>query len=184
MHTFGGKAHTLKSYSENDIKSLKIIYDELEKIYIPTVFNNEGVIPRRFHSNRTGTATQKNARQTSFGLITYRGKKQESCNTKKNPHILPLFKDFIDLHYPSFVFNTVYVNKNTVCKKHLDSRNVGESLLVGFGNYKDGYTVLHTDDGEEVKVDIQESSLFFDGSKIMHSSEPFTGTRYSLVFFI
>jgi len=168
--------------SQDDKNNLKIIYDALEKINIPTVFTNVGVIPRRHHSNRTGTFNQKNARQTSFGLVTFRGKKQESVNTKKNPHILPLFKNFIDSHIPDFTFSTVYVNKNTVAKQHLDSKNSGESLLVGFGAYTDGETVLHIN-GEETKFNIQESSLVFDGSKISHSSEQFTGTRYSLVFF-
>jgi hypothetical protein len=169
--------------SSSDKNNLKIIYDALEKINIPTVFTNVGVIPRRHHSIRTGTSNQRNARQTSFGLITFRGKKQESCNTKKHPHILPLFKTFIDLHNPSFTFSTVYVNKNTVAKQHLDKKNSGESLLVGFGDYTDGETVLILTELQEEKFNIQESSLIFDGSKIIHSSEPFTGTRYSLVFF-
>ncbi len=168
--------------SEDDKKNLKEIYDALQKITIPTVFTNIGVIPRRHHSIRTGTSNQKNARQTSFGLVTYRGKKQESCNTKKYPHILPLFKNFIDLHNPSFNFNNVYVNKNTIAKQHKDKKNSGESLLIGFGDYIEGSTVLHIN-GKESKFNIQESSIIFDGSKILHSSEPFKGTRYSLVFF-
>jgi hypothetical protein len=168
--------------SEIDKQNLKLIYDALEKINIPTVFTNEGVIPRRYHANRTGTASQKNARQTSFGIITYRGKKQESCLTKKHPHMLLLFKKFIDLHSPNFIFSTVYVNKNTVAKPHLDQRNTGESLLVGFGDYTDGKTILYMDDGEK-HFNISFASLIFDGSKILHGSEPFTGTRYSLVFF-
>jgi len=168
--------------SEDDKNNLKEIYDALQKINIPTVFTNIGVIPRRHHSLRTGTTNQRNARQTSFGLTTYRGEKQESHNTKKHPHILPLFKKFIDLHYPNFNFSTVYVNKNIICQKHKDKKNSGESLLIGFGDYTEGSTVLHIN-GEESKFNIQESSIIFDGSKIIHSSEPFKGTRYSLVFF-
>ncbi len=168
--------------SDEDKNNLKEIYDALQKINIPTVFTNIGVIPRRHHSNRTGTFNQRNARQTSFGLTTYMGKKQDSVNTKKHPHILPLFKTFIDLHIPDFTFSTVYVNKNTISKQHLDKKNSGESLLIGFGDYIEGSTVLHIN-GEESKFNIQESSIIFDGSKIIHSSEPFEGTRYSLVFF-
>jgi hypothetical protein len=178
-------AVTSTKLSSSDKNNLKIIYDALEKINIPTVFTNVGVIPRRHHSNRTGTFNQRNARQTSFGLTTYMGKRQDSVNTKKYPHILPLFKNFIDLHIPNFTFSTVYVNKNTVAKQHLDKKNSGESLLVGFYDYIGGETVLHNigETGDKVKFNIQESSIIFDGSKIVHSSEPFTGTRYSLVFF-
>ena len=41
--------------SESDLQNLNDIFNELEKINIPTVFTNEGVIPRRYHANRTGT---------------------------------------------------------------------------------------------------------------------------------
>jgi hypothetical protein len=46
---------------------------------------------------------------------------------------MPLFKEFIKSHYPTFEFKSVYVNRNTISKKHLYSKNTGESLLVGFG---------------------------------------------------
>lgn len=167
---------------DTDLDNLKIIFDELEKINIPTVFTNVDIIPRRFHANRTGTANQKNARQCSFGLTTYRGKRIESKFSKKYPHMMLLFKKFIDFHQPGFKFNSVYINLNTICKKHLDSRNIKESLLVGFGNYTGGDTVLVLD-GMEKYFNISKSSIIFDGSKIVHSSEPFTGKRYSLVFF-
>ena len=91
---------------------------------------------------------------------------------------MPLFEIFIKSHHPEFKFTSVYVNRNTVCKQHLDSRNVGESLLVGFGDYTGGETFLL-----ELQFDISKKSLIFNGSKIPHGSEPFIGTRYSLVFF-
>ena len=167
--------------SETDLHNLKNIFIELEKITLPTVFTNVDTIPRRFHANRTGTFNQKNARQTCFGITTYRGQKRESKYTKKYPQIMPLFEIFIKSHHPEFKFTSVYVNRNTVCKQHLDSRNVGESLLVGFGDYTGGETFLLST--EELKFDISKKSLIFNGSKIPHGSEPFIGTRYSLVFF-
>lgn len=96
---------------------------------------------------------------------------------------MPLFREFIDSHYPEFKFESVYVNRNTVAKKHLDSKNTGESLIVGFGNYTGGKTVLYTSDGKEKKFSIKSHSLMFNGSEIEHASEPFEGTRYSLIFF-
>ena len=82
-----------------------------------------------------------------------------------------------------------YYNKNTKkiiccgmeCKKHIDSKNVGESLLVGFGDYTGGETSIYLD--KEHVFDIQNNSLIFNGSEIEHRSLPFKGTRYSLVFF-
>ena len=94
---------------------------------------------------------------------------------------MELFKKFIDSHYPEFEFDSVYVNKNVKCKKHLDSKNVGTSLLVGFGDYLGGESVLYINNEAE-KMNIQICSVIFNGSKIEHESLPFTGTRYSLVF--
>ena len=76
----------------------------------------------------------------------------------------------------------MYVNKNTVCKEHLDSKNVGESLLVGLGPYTAGRTILYIDDKPKY-FHIKTNSLIFNGSEILHKSEPVKGTRYSLVFF-
>ena len=70
--------------------------------------------------------------------------------TKKYPHIMPLFKKFIDSHSPDFEFSSVYVNKNVKCKKHFDSKNVGVSILVGCGNYTGGNTNIY-DKGKKIQ---------------------------------
>jgi hypothetical protein len=165
--------------SEQDKKILDEIYEELEKIRIPTTYQSVG---GQGHSVRTGTISQKCARQTSFGYTNYQGKKQLSSYTKKYPYMMKLFKKFIKSHYSGFKFQSVYVNRNTICKKHLDSSNVGESLLVGFGPYTQGKTVLYLNTGP-LRIDIKTNSVLFNGSEIPHKSEPFNGTRYSLVFY-
>jgi hypothetical protein len=151
--------------SEEDKEILEEIYEELEEITLPTTFSN---YKGKHHAVKTGVTKQKQARQTCFGLVKYKGKLTESQYAQKYPEMLELFKEFIDSHYPGFKFNSVYVNKNVVCKKHLDSKNVGESLLVGY---------------KERKFHIKSQSLIFNGSEIEHKSLPFKGTRYSLVFF-
>ena len=172
---------TTLSLEDKDI--LKYIYDELEQINIPTTYCRKGV-KGHHHSEKTGTTTQKEARQTAFGLTTYQGKKKKSKSTIKYPHIMPLFKKFIKSHYPEFKFKSVYVNRNTVSKKHLDSKNTGESLLVGFGNYTGGKTVIYNTEGKDPKkFNIKTHSLIFNGSELFHKSEHFKGIRYSLVFF-
>lgn len=167
--------------SADDKKILSEIYDELEEIILPTSYSSKG-IKGHHHSVKTGTTNQKEARQVCFGKVKYKGTIQQSSYTKKYPYMMGLFKKFMNLHYESFKFRSVYVNKNTVCKEHLDSKNVGESLLVGFGKYTGGQTVLYIDDKPK-SFHIKTNSLIFNGSEIPHKSEPFKGTRYSLVFF-
>jgi hypothetical protein len=164
-----------------DKEILSEIYDDLEEIILPTSYSSKG-IKGHHHSVKTGTTNQKDARQVCFGKVKYKGTIQESSYYKKYPHMMSLFKKFINSHYPSFKFRSVYVNKNTVCKEHLDSKNVGESLLVGFGKYTGGQTILCSDDKPK-SFHIKTNSLIFNGSEIPHKSEPFKGTRYSLVFF-
>ena len=160
-----------------DKEILKEIYNELEKIRIPTTYNGG-----TYHSVKTGTTGQKDARQACFGRVKYKGKIQTSSYSKKYPYMMTLFKKFIDSHYSQFKFRSVYVNKNTICKEHLDSKNVGESLLVGLGSYTGGRTTLYIDD-KPLCFHIKSNSLIFNGSEIPHKSESFKGTRYSLVFF-
>jgi len=169
--------------SLEDKDKLQEIYEELEEINIQTTYSGIG-IKGHHHAEKTGTTSQKGARQTAFGLTTYQGKKKESVSTIKYPHIMPLFKEFIKIHYPSFKFSSVYVNKNTICKKHLDSKNVSETLLVGLGSYIGGETVVYDKEGKNPKkFNIKTHSLIFNGSELLHESEPFQGIRYSLVFF-
>ena len=164
--------------TENDKSILSKIYNDLEKITIPTTFRNKDINKGHYHAERTGTSDQIGARQTCFGITKWQGKDRQSKSSKKNPHMMSLFKEFIDSHFPEFEFKSVYVNKNTVCKPHLDSKNTGESLLVGFGGYTGGETTI----GEQ-SFDISKESILFNGSNMVHNSEPFEGTRYSLVFF-
>ena len=159
--------------SESDLQNLNDIYHLLSNIHIPTTFKSNEKHGAN-HSKKTGTTDQRGARQTLFKI--------GSKSAIRYPEIFDKFRSFIEVHVPDFKFESVYVNKNTICKKHLDSGNGGKTLLVGFGDYTGGDTVLVIDCVEK-HFNISKSSIIFDGSKIVHSSEPFNGTRYSLVFF-
>jgi len=168
--------------SIEDKEILDDIYDELEEITLPLSYRKGGKKDTQGHRVRTGACSQKQARQACFGNTNFQGKKQVSSLTKKYPYMMDLFDEFIDNHFPEFEYDSVYVNKNVKCKKHLDSSNVGESLLVGLGEYTGGESILYINNKER-KFNIKNYSLIFNGSEIEHKSLPFHGTRYSLVFF-
>jgi len=171
--------HKLTKLSNKDSKILSDIYNALEKILLPTTYQKTG---GQGHQVRTGATKQKGARQALFGIRNFRKGKQYSKYYRTYPHIIKLFNEFISSHYPDFKFDSVYVNKNVVCKKHLDSNNVGKSILVGLGPYTKGRLILYIN-GKEKKFHIKSQSIMFNGSEIEHRSETFNGTRYSLVFF-
>jgi len=157
------------------------IAKEIDRCKISTTFGTA-----RHHSVKTGTTDQKGARQDVVGIVGSGGEERASIRHQKNPQLMRMFRKFMKMHQPELKFRTVYININTMCKPHLD-RNEGESLIIGFGNYKRGQTNLFSmnKDGSMKKTpyDISQNSLTFDGSKIIHSSSDFSGDRYSLVFF-
>jgi tRNA U38,U39,U40 pseudouridine synthase TruA len=73
------------------------------------------------------------------------------------------------------------VNCNAQFKPHVDSgRGAGQSLsmIVGLGNYVGGDLVVEGD-----QYDIRYKPLEFDGWKLRHWTLPFSGERFSLVWF-
>lgn len=85
---------------------------------------------------------------------------------------------------PDFKWTTIQFNSNQKSKKHKDKNNIGESYIIGLGDYEGGrLKVWHNDNEEPEYVDIKNKFYKFDGAKKYHETEDFTGTRLSLVFF-
>eukprot|EP00946_MAST-07B_sp_MAST-7B-sp1_P003481 g3481.t1 len=75
----------------------------------------------------------------------------------------------------------VAVNCNATFKPHCDSgagQGQGLSLIVGLGDYLGGELIV-----EGVPHDIRYNPIEFDGWNERHWTRPFTGERYSLVWF-
>jgi len=77
-----------------------------------------------------------------------------------------------------FRFTTVQVNYNYKTKTHIDKNNVGDSVIVGLGDYKGGDLLV-----EDKAYNIKYHPLQFNGAEMEHGTAPYTGNRYSLVFF-
>jgi hypothetical protein len=98
------------------------------------------------------------------------------------PYLTKLLMDFGKKYITDLSWNAITVNQNYVAKKHKDKRNVGESLLVAFGDYTGGQLKIHEGDLSGTH-DVRHKPLITDFSKVYHSVEPFEGTRFSLVFY-
>jgi len=98
-----------------------------------------------------------------------------------------LFKNTVDFfrnHYPQeFKFSTIQYNHNNQCSKHIDGSNVGESVIIAFGDYTGGRLIIYDENDNPTYHDIKNKFLRFNGSELYHETEAFTGTRTSLVFF-
>lgn len=76
-----------------------------------------------------------------------------------------------------FKYDAMTVNQNNVCPPHKDKGNLGASMIVSGGDYEGGSFVL---EGEPIET--KYTPLVFDGHR-EHWNEPFTGFRWSIVFF-
>jgi len=97
---------------------------------------------------------------------------------KENPHIYPVIRDFINKYAPDFDFNAGYINKNVQMIPHKDKNNVDTSVIFGVGDYTGGDLVV---EGE--KYDIKYKLLEFDGKRMEHWVDFFTGDRFSIIIY-
>ncbi len=126
-----------------------------------------------------------------INLIPYwakkKGKKQDLSVRTKDPKFTNLYKNSIELlklKDPEFKFTTIQYNKNQRAAKHKDGRNVGESYIIGLGNYTGGELMIWDEnDKNPVKHDVRNKFLKFNGSERFHETQPFKGERYTLVYF-
>ncbi len=101
----------------------------------------------------------------------------------EHPELKPIIQQFCDLHCPERItVDQIQINKNWWSPAHFDSGNVGESYIVGLGDYTGGETCVDYKTHIE-KYNIKNTFVKFDGSKYLHWTNKFSGNRYSLVFY-
>ncbi len=71
----------------------------------------------------------------------------------------------------------IQVNKNFKCPPHKDSKNNGESLLMGLGDYIGGETYIEG----RGDYNIRYNPVFFNGAELEHEVHSFYGLRHSVV---
>ncbi len=143
------------------------LYYELQNITIPI---------KRGRNNRRGFPTH---RAMSLGIIKKRfsGKIELSAASLKYPSIYEkinaIGKSF------NFPFTSIHLNNNVVCPRHKDEFNVGDSLIVSFGEYTGGSLIV-----DEKPVDTFKKPVIFNGSLLEHyNTNDLVGNKYSIVFF-
>ena len=169
-------------YIKNNIIQLpKIDPSELSLLYC--MLENISIYPKGIKNNRRGFPMGH--RSATFGYVRAR------YATRKNGNIYDLstysikypdiYKELLRIGniFCPFKFDAIHVNKNVVCPPHLDSKNVGKSMLLSFGDYTGCNIII---EGEKYNSDC--NPIIFDGSKLEHwNTDDLEGTKYSLVFF-
>ena len=132
-------------------------------------------LPNNFYRKQSGVG-----RSQCFGIVKSRsGSYVGSRMNFQRPEVLAeLYKVAAAILPPDFRYLSIQVNDNYETAPHKDKGNFGESAIIGFGNYTGGELVV-----EDHIVNINHQLCFFDGSLYTHSTRPFQGQRFSLVFF-
>jgi len=149
---------------------INIIHDMLESISIPI---KSGISSRRgFNYHRA----------FAFGIIKQRfGRKV--TNSRFDSLYPELYKELKHLANRYGNFTSIYVNHNVVCPKHIDTLNIGESVIVSFGDYTNCNLCININ-GTTHTVDTNLQPVQFDASKYEHwNTTDLTGNKYSIVFY-
>lgn len=121
-------------------------------------------------------------RSQAFGVVGRRSLPPDYsrlCWTRSKlySHLIDFADKYVDISY-----NAITVNQNYKSNPHKDKHNIGNSLLVSFGDFTGGDLKIHETDLSG-NHDIKHKPMIADFSKMLHSTEDWSGNRYSLVFY-
>jgi hypothetical protein len=108
-----------------------------------------------------------------------------AANNEKYPEVWAAARKLARTILPdTMLWTSMMLNMNYEARPHKDINNIGESLVVSWGDYTGGELVVVDDDGIETDYNICMRPVIMDASKITHYVKPITsGTRYSIIFF-
>ena len=105
----------------------------------------------------------------------------QSRHNKKHGELLTAARQLLKSHAPNYTFHSVTVNKNQQSARHTDKFNKGFSYIIGLGDYKGGELVFESGPYKG-SHNIRNRWLKFKGDH-PHYNTPFTGERYTLVYY-
>ena len=114
----------------------------------------------------------------TFGLTGLNGRTWESVQNKHHEKLYLLLKNYALELNKNHKYTSITVNKNFQSYPHYDKNNEGASMIIAIGNFTGGNLNI---EGES--IDIHNKICYFNGSEKLHSTEPFIGERYSIIFY-
>jgi hypothetical protein len=161
------KRHAEESWVFPTEKDFALILDELTRR--PIALNR--------YRNIAG-----DGRSQAFGVVGRRCLNPDySRQCWQRPYLYKLLLEY-GQKYVKIPWTSITVNDNYSAAPHRDRGNIGQSYLVGFGDYRAGHLRFHESDLSG-SYDIRHSPITADFSAILHSVEHWEGKRYSLVFY-
>jgi hypothetical protein len=155
------KSKTIPVIAKNRYRDGKII-----------VFNRENIIGPIGRTCNFGLV-----RSRQFGYRTSRF-------SKKWPELNKSIFKFVNHICPAGMdVTSITLNHGVKAKKHKDGFNIGDSVIVGIGEYEEGKLRVYSDETQYVAHDIKDKPLMFNGALLAHETEDFTGDRYTIIIY-
>jgi len=115
-----------------------------------------------------------------FGKMLLYGRYAPTRGSNDYPEIEKLLREISG----DFEWTIAQINKNVLTKRHLDKKNSGETMTLTLGNFTGGRLGTEGGNGTEGgMIDNYKKPYKFDGSKVVHWTEPFDGERYCIIYY-
>jgi len=145
-------------------------------------------VPKLNVDKRPGEANRGNilgtiGRQMTFGFGDNRHGWNFYKTNEKYPDVFKALIDFGNQVVPKgWEYQGITLNHGVKAKKHVDSKNVGASVIVGIGDFTGGD--IRVWQGEKHKDwALHDKPVMFNGGLLAHETQPFEGNRYTFVFY-
>jgi hypothetical protein len=166
-----------KKYEATKEALLKVLREatipKIPKPALKTAHTNRG--------NKLGTI----GRTITFGFGDTRRGIKEYASNKRHPELLKALVAFGNQVVPKgFEYNGITLNEGVKAKKHKDSKNVGVSYIIGIGDFTGGnIKVWNKEDKSPKDFDLNGKPVGFNGGLLFHQTTPFTGERYTIIYY-
>ena len=107
----------------------------------------------------------------------------KASKIQKHHKLMQLASMYIKEYDPNFKYTSIQFAKCMHTPKHKDKNNVGDSVIVAFGDYTGGGLIMYDEEGNEHIHDIYHKPLVFNANENYHRTEDFIGTRFTITFF-
>ena len=107
----------------------------------------------------------------------------KASKIQKHHKLMQLASMYIKEYDPNFKYTSIQFAKCMHTPKHKDKNNVGDSVIVAFGDYTGGGLIMYDEEGNEHIHDIYHKPLVFNANENYHRTEDFVGTRFTITFF-
>ena len=106
----------------------------------------------------------------------------KATNMPKHQKAIELANKYMDLYDPSFSYTSIQFSRCMLTPKHTDKNNVGNSIILGVGDYTGGALNIH--DGDDIEpIHLWRTPYMFDAGNTYHSTGEFSGDRITITYF-